>query len=272
MPDVSAILTCHGEDVLLGPTMNSFVAAISAAERRKLSVEPIIVMDGATPTTELMVEENSRKLFGGACQVIKTKHGDPGQTRNSGVAVAGGEFVTFLDGDDLWGENWITACYDFYGTLGIQVVLQSEINVVFGKSRTLWVHSNSLSPDFQLDDLLVQNYWDAMAFSKTEIYRKYPFDPIDLKTGYGHEDWHWSCETMAAGIHHVPVPGTVHFKRARKGSQMSLCDSADVVLRPNPLMTFKGLDAAKKKLKAERKKVDGSYLGRLGFTKLTESV
>jgi hypothetical protein len=65
-----------------------------------------------------------------------------------------------------------------------------------------------------------------MSFARNELYRRYPFKANDLQLGFGHEDWHWSALTLAAGIPHKPVPGTMHFKRARGGSQMSRVDAS----------------------------------------------
>jgi hypothetical protein len=64
------------------------------------------------------------------------------------------------------------------------------------------------------------NYWDAMSFARTELYRLFPFRRNDLALGFGHEDWHWNAWTLAEGVPHKPAPKTMHFKRSRKGSQM----------------------------------------------------
>jgi hypothetical protein len=44
--------------------------------------------------------------------------------------------------------------------------------------------------------------------------------------------------TLAAGIAHRPVPGTVHFKRRRENSQMAMCEKGDVVVYPNAVTGY----------------------------------
>ena len=76
------------------------------------------------------------------------------------------------------------------------------------------------------------NYWDAMSFARTELYRRYPFRKNDLELGFGHEDWHWNAWTLSEGVHHKPVPKTMHFKRSRSSSQMSKVERAGGVSWP----------------------------------------
>lgn len=45
--------------------------------------------------------------------------------------------------------------------------------------------------------------------------------------------WHWNVVTLRAGIPHRPVPETIHFKRRRTGSQMSLVVKNDAIIRPD---------------------------------------
>jgi glycosyltransferase involved in cell wall biosynthesis len=243
-PEVSVVLTCHKEGALLGPSLRSCGVAIAKARAEGISAEVIVIQDRCDEATLSMLQgDRAEDIIGARARVVPTDHGDPGLARNHGVSEATGRFVTFLDGDDLWGENWIVACRRFHDELGIAAILHSEVNVVFGQARLAWVHPSSLDPDLPLDPLILMNYWDAMAFAERDLCVANPFVANSLREGFGHEDWHWACSTLAHGIHHVPVPGTVHFKRARTGSQMALCNTADVVVRDNTLTTCRHLFA-----------------------------
>lgn len=248
-PEISVILTCHREGVLLGPTVKSCIEAIKVARQNDISLEVLVVQDNCDQLTESMLPSDSvAETFGVAAKVYRTRYGDPGLSRNHGVRESKGRFVTFLDGDDLWGSNWLSACRKFHSTLDKRAVLHSDINIVFGKSRLIWVHPSSLDRDLTFKELLLFNYWDAMAFGERKMYIEHPYVPNDLMRGYGHEDWHWACETIGAGIHHIPVPDTVHFKRSRSHSQMALCDTADVIVRDNSLIPIEGILSAKARL------------------------
>jgi hypothetical protein len=112
------------------------------------------------------------------------------------------------------------------------------MNVVFGTTRAIWWHADSEAAGFDMDFQRVGNYWDAMCLAPREVFVAYPFRQNAIKAGYGHEDWHWNNVTLAAGIAHRPVPGTVHFKRRRVGSQMEMCDKGDVVVYPTAITAY----------------------------------
>jgi glycosyltransferase involved in cell wall biosynthesis len=226
--DISIILTGHREKVLAGPTALSAREAITyATTQLGLSCEVILVLDRADATTRDILLGG----LGDGVRVLETDEGDPGQARNRGISAANGQFSAFLDGDDLWSYNWLSEAWRVSRDRP-DAVLHSACNIVFGDEENLWWHVDSEDPAFDPDYLIWANYWDALSFASTEIHRKYPFVRNDLDLGFGHEDWHWHCLTHAAGIVHKPVPGTVHFKRRRKGSQMSLVEKFGAVVLP----------------------------------------
>ena len=59
--------------------------------------ELIVVDDGSTdPTGELLLQ------YGTKLSVLHTGHGGPSAARNCGIAAARGEYIAFLDSDDVW--------------------------------------------------------------------------------------------------------------------------------------------------------------------------
>jgi hypothetical protein len=219
-------MNAHGEGLLAGPSIASFCDARAHAQAHGLDVESIFVLDRAQSLTRATIAAATVPDV----TIYETDFGDPGSSRNFGASKATGDFVAYLDADDLWSENWLTAATRFCQAQPERIVAQSEVNVVFGDVHNLWIHADSAAPDFDISYLAVGNYWDAMVFTWRDIMLEFPIQPNDLKRGYGHEDWHWNCRTLLAGLHHRPVPDTVHFKRRRGGSQMAKCADSDVII------------------------------------------
>lgn len=225
MTDITAIMTFHREGLLAGPSIASFQDAIAFARAAGLTVEPVIVLDRTDDITRQMLHDAGR--WGAA--VHETSFGDPGLTRNAGVAFGRGRYASFLDGDDFWGFNWLAKAHAFCQAQASAVIAHSDFNLIFGGERNLWLHADSEDPLTDLEYLDVGNYWDALSFAERATYLRHPFRKNDLASGYGHEDWHWNIVTMADAIPHRPVPGTLHIKRRRRGSQSDRANASDVV-------------------------------------------
>lgn len=228
-PAISVIITAHREGMIAGATIRSARSAIARAREADLACEIIVVLDRADFTTADLF----RGALDGTARLLETDEGDPGIARNHGIAAARGRCATFLDADDLWSENWLVAAWQLIEARP-DCVVHSAANFVFGRRRLLWWHIDSESALFDPDYLEWFNYWDSMSFARTALYRRYPFRRNDLALGFGHEDWHWNLLTHRSGIPHKPAPGTLHFKRARTGSQSEAVERQHGVCWPVP--------------------------------------
>jgi glycosyltransferase involved in cell wall biosynthesis len=239
MIDITAILNVHNEGLLAGPSIMSFEAALAHAQVEHLSVESIVVLDRPDETTR-SIFENLRNRF----KLIFSDHGDPALARNVGIAAAKGEYIAFLDGDDLWGNQWLAKAHDFCSRSPIAVIGHSEVNIIFGAERYLYWHLDSENPSFDFDYLKMNNYWTAHVFAGREIFIEFPFMKGDLSVGFGYEDWYWNCQTLEAGIAHRPVPDTVHMIRRRTDSLMGRGISNDTTEFPSklPLYSWKPVE------------------------------
>ena len=231
--DITAVLNVHAEGVFAGPTLVSFEQAIETARQSGLTVEGLVVLDRPDAATRLQFEGVERRH-----RLVLTDKGDPGQARNVAVEVADGTFIAFLDGDDLWSQNWLISAHRFCAAEPDVTVAHSEINVIFGQVRQMYWHIDSRGRVFDPDFMRFNNYWDAMSFAARAIYRRHPFVANDLRRGFGHEDWHWNCVTLAAGIDHRAVVGTIHFKRRRRGSVLELANAASAIPWITPLASY----------------------------------
>jgi len=87
---ISVIIPAHNAELFLADAIASVLAQTHSAR------EIIVVDDGSTDRTAAIAKQS------GHVQVHSTAKGGPGAARNAGVRVARGDFIAFLDADDVW--------------------------------------------------------------------------------------------------------------------------------------------------------------------------
>lgn len=93
-PLISTIIPCYNCDRYLGAAIGSIVAQTYRA------AEVIVIDDGSTDGSG-----DVARGFGDAVRYHRQPHSGSGAARNCGVELAGGDFLAFLDADDLWVED-----------------------------------------------------------------------------------------------------------------------------------------------------------------------
>jgi glycosyltransferase involved in cell wall biosynthesis len=93
---ISVIIPTYNRSQFLAEAVES-VLAQSVFQSRKYSFEIIIIDDGSTDDTRKVVEK-----FSGPINYYYQPHQGVSRARNHGLEKAKGEFIAFLDSDDLW--------------------------------------------------------------------------------------------------------------------------------------------------------------------------
>lgn len=84
-------------------------AVASALAQEGVEVEVIVVDDGSTDETTAVVERQ-RHSWGERFRYVWQPNAERSVARNHGLSYARGEFVAFLDSDDLWRTHHARAC------------------------------------------------------------------------------------------------------------------------------------------------------------------
>lgn len=95
-PTISVVIPTYNLEAEVGQTLSSVLAQTRPPD------EVLIVDDGSTDATRDRVNEMVSQAPPVSVRLISAPHAGPGATRNRGVAEARGDWVAFLDGDDLW--------------------------------------------------------------------------------------------------------------------------------------------------------------------------
>ncbi len=91
---VSVMIPVFNAERFVGEAIESVLGQEGA------EVEVVVVDDGSTDGSVAVAER-----FGDAVRVVRGEHAGIGAARNRGVGGARGEYVTFLDADDLWARG-----------------------------------------------------------------------------------------------------------------------------------------------------------------------
>jgi glycosyltransferase involved in cell wall biosynthesis len=91
MPDVSVIIPAYNSGGLIRASIDS------ALSQRGVTLEVIVVDDGSTDDTVSIVES-----YGDAVRCMRQRNQGAYVARNNAAAIARGEWLAFLDADDLW--------------------------------------------------------------------------------------------------------------------------------------------------------------------------
>lgn len=230
--DMSVIVTAHNEGRLAHRTMRSLFRAINYANNNGVSTEIVVVMDRPAPETMKCIsmydESGIRKEL--------VDIGDPGLSRNYGVNLSEGRYIALLDADDLIGVDWLYKAFRYLEDSHKGIIVHPEYYVAFEGKNLIWRPVASIDKNFHVGDLLEFNHWDIVCAAGREILLRHPFESTLPMSGYGYEDWHFYCETLASGVQHHMVPETVFFKRIKKtGSRLAYDNEMNRVIGPTKL-------------------------------------
>lgn len=229
---VTAILNAHQEGLLARASLLSLKRSAEFAQTAGFSVEIIIVLDRGDEHTLDVIKQHMEA----SSRLLVTDYGDPGKARNFAVSEARGDYIAFLDADDLWGANWLLRAAQCASVREDPVIWHPELSVYFGETKQLFHHVDMESAQFSWPALMVENYWTVLSFGRRELYASNPYPDTDIAGGFGFEDWAWNMTTVSKGIVHKVVPGTGHVIRSRAGSVSSRTLLAHAVPPPTALL------------------------------------
>jgi len=112
-PLVSVIMPAFNCEEFIGESIESVLA------QDYENVELLVVDDGSTDSTPDVV-----RSFGSAVNLLHCPKGGAAAARNYGMNVAGGEFVSFLDADDIWHPQKLSTQFNYIDG-------RNEVGIVF---------------------------------------------------------------------------------------------------------------------------------------------
>jgi len=235
VPELTAVITFHREGIVAHAALSSYALSRARAERAGRSVSMVLVLDRADAETRRIVREHPDLL--GDEVIVEVSVGDAALARNLGIAQAPGTHVCTLDGDDLITRDYFERHLAMAQNMQGRVILHPEIAVSFGRDDFFSWQIDQRSIRFSEDMLISVNPWVSAVFARREVFLEVPYLPCHpQQTGFGYEDWHWNCQTVAAGFKHLAVAGTAYFYRLKEVGSVNASSAAlGVVMPPSDL-------------------------------------
>lgn len=228
---LSAIVTFHNEGLFAHTALLSYATARSRARSLGHEVEFVLIADRADELTRAVLE--SHATLDGSELHVHTSLGDVAAARNAGVAVASGEYICTLDGDDLISRDYFSKHLEMAASCEEHTILHPEMVVSFGKYNAFNWQVDQEGEYFDAQSLLSVNPWISAVFGHRKVFQEVPYVPCyPAKTGFGFEDWYWNCETISAGMVHRLAWGTAYFYRRKSTQSLNESNIGNRTLMP----------------------------------------
>lgn len=188
---VSVLIPVYNTERYVAAAIDSVLAQTRPAD------EVIVVDDGSTDGTSEVLAG-----FGARISVLRQPQSGPGSALNRGIARATGDFLSFLDADDLWLPDKLRLQCD-------ALLRDPSLDAVFGNV------SQFVSPELEQDASAPPNSIQAGIGKGTMLIRRAAFERIGLFDPslrvIDFPDWY--ARALALGLQTRVLPEVVMLRR-----------------------------------------------------------
>ncbi len=196
------------------PTYNraaSLVEAIdSVLAQTYPEMEIIVVDDGSTDDTRKIIPQRYPQV-----RYFHQENNGVSRARNLGIREARGEFIAFLDSDDLWLSDKTekqVACFNQYPDVGL-VYTDLDVYDSTGSQPVLGMRSSKA--EFSTGDMVVNLFTRFSPITSTVMMRKAVFETVgyfDEELKAVNDDNLWIRVAVRYPFRHIPE-ALMHFRR-----------------------------------------------------------
>lgn len=222
--------------------------------------ELILIDDGSTDGSGDICEEYSKK--DDRISVIHKKHGGPSSTRNVGVEFSKGDYIAFVDADDIITENYLEILYENIISYGADVSICKFLR--FRNDEKPAVNSDNIPQTrdkkylfARLSGIGGDSTPYVVAWGK--IIRRNIAEKLLFPVGKWHEDEFYVNQLIKTAEVFVETPAELYFYRQRDDSIVGMQNRND----PRHLAV---IEAFKERVEICRKECDKSLYRRVVYS------
>ena len=222
---VSVVVPAFNAERWLGET----IASILAQDHRALEV--IVVDDGSTDATAAVAAQHAER--DARVRIVRQPNRGLGAARNCGLAHAQGEYVAFLDADDLWSTEKLRLQLERLGTERGRAVLCGIQRFMDTDGGRHWLHRTE-ALDFERGAAglgrVLRLHSQQMALFTTALFRTHELAELG---GWGlrltsAEDWELGLRAVRT-LSFVSVPQALYLYRKHGASLTAQAGLEDVL-------------------------------------------
>jgi len=152
-PLVSVIIPSFNAEATIQDTVNSVL------NQSYKNIEVIIVDDNSTDKTAEIIEEISKSSAKVQSHALEENFGGPAKPRNLGIEQSKGEYLAFLDADDIWHPEKLKIQFEYMNSSGAIISCSTRENFCETKELQIFPkYSNSNGLTFSYEQLLQKNW------------------------------------------------------------------------------------------------------------------
>lgn len=150
-PFVSVILPVYNGERFLSRTLDSIFA------QTEKNWEIIAINDGSTDNSLTILEKYSKKIPG-RVQILSVTNGGVSKARNIGVSAARGNYIAFLDQDDVWAPQKLQRQLEMFS-------INKNLRVSFSNVNVIDINGSIIRENaFRFDEKNRGNVFDHLLF------------------------------------------------------------------------------------------------------------
>ncbi|MDR4499241.1 MAG: glycosyltransferase family 2 protein [Candidatus Scalindua sp.] len=228
---LSVVVTCYE----MGTMISEAVKSVWDSERKP---DEVLLIDDGSQGSETLTEIRKLESYaaedGLPLKVIRQQNRGLASARNAGLDAANGEFISFLDGDDIIEP-------EFY-RIALRVL--ERYPRLGGVAAWALIFGNEIpdgfwnAPQPELPFLFIENSIIVPCMTRTELLRD--IGGYDVRQRYNYEDWELGIRMLVSGWPIVTIPMHLTKYRVRRDSlYRSMTDVQNQVMRELLLNTHR---------------------------------